>query len=118
MQDEMFPAPLAPLARIPAHEQVRVTDPDTSHAAANSLDVTVVQQRVYALHWAHPGGLTDEELLHLYQQQHGVTAESSPRKRRCDLTRMGVLNDTGLRRPLVSRRMGIVWGIAVWEKTR
>jgi hypothetical protein len=119
MQDDLFPpapivplAPLTPLAPFAPHEHVRTTDPGTSWAAANSLvDVTVVQQRVYALHWLHPGGLTDEELLRLYVAKHGVTAESTPRKRRCDLTHMGIIEDTGLRRVLSSTRMGIVWGI-------
>jgi hypothetical protein len=115
MQDDLFPpvppVPPVPLAPFAPHENVRTTDPSTSWAAANSLDVTVVQQRVYDLHWLHPGGLTDEELLRLYLAKYGMTAESSPRKRRCDLTRLHILIDTGLRRVLSSGRMGIVWGI-------
>jgi hypothetical protein len=89
----------------------RNEDPDTSHAAAASwslADLTEVQQRVYAIHQQHPRGLTDEELLHRYLREH-ITAESSPRKRRCDLTRLGVIMDSGERRVLVSGRNGIVW---------
>jgi hypothetical protein len=93
------------------YEHVRVDDPDTSRAAAYSLtqaDVTEVQRRVLAILGHHPEGLTDEELLHEYMRDH-VTAESSPRKRRHDLTQAGFIADTGQRRPLVSGRHGIVW---------
>lgn len=88
---------------------VRHSDPDTSLAAAERLEFTEVQARVLAIHKAHPErGLTDEELLRLYTDAY-VTAESSPRKRRCDLARLGLIVDSGERRLLISGRRGIVW---------
>jgi hypothetical protein len=102
--------PLAPYAPF---ENVRASDPDTSRAAAASLDVTVVQARVYKIHMEHKfRGLTDEELLGIYVRYYGPTAESSPRKRRCDLTKAGLIVDSGQRRMLKSGRMGIVWLVA------
>ena len=68
------------LAPYDPFKNVRTTDPPTSHAAAEMVDVTEVQRRVLELHTEHPEGLTDEELLDLYRQRHGPTAESSPRK--------------------------------------
>jgi hypothetical protein len=95
------------------NKNVRGSDPATSHAAAASIaaDVTEVQRRVRAIHVEYPAGLTDEELLRKYIARYGPTAESSPRKRRHDLTVLGIIVDTGERRPLVSGRSGIVWGL-------
>jgi hypothetical protein len=101
------------LAPYTPHENARTSDPETSHAAAESLDVTVVQARVYGIHLEHKRrGLTDEELLRIYKLTFGHTAESSPRKRRCDLCKVGLIVDSGQRRMLKSGRMGIVWMLA------
>jgi hypothetical protein len=93
------------------YEQVRTTDPDTSHDAAFSIaDATVNQQRVYVIHLTQgQRGLTDEEQLAIYRSIYGMCAESTPRKRRHDLTRAGILVDSGERRLLRSGRFGIVW---------
>lgn len=102
-----------PIAPYEPWENVRTSDPDTSKAAAESLDVTEVQRRVLTIHTAkRREGLTDEQLLGEYVGLHGVTAESSPRKRRCDLTKIGLIIDSGERRPLKSGRNGIVWRLA------
>jgi|SRR5262245_31791521 len=96
----------------------RATDPDTSHAAAWSIvDATEIQRRVYGLYRRSPAGLTDEELLAVYARTYDVNGRSlesraSPRKRRSDLTRAGVLVDSGERRPLSSGRCGVVWKVA------
>lgn len=93
-------------------ENVRSSDPSTSHAAATSITVTVteVQRRVLGIHRGYSTyGLTDEQLLDIYHDQFGTTAESSPRKRRHDLTRLGIITDSGLRRELKTGRKGIVW---------
>jgi hypothetical protein len=90
-------------------EHARRTDPGTSHAAAHSLDnVTMVQARVLAIHKDFTG-LTDERLLDEYKRRYGITAESSPRKRRHDLTRKGLIYDSGERGELKTGRKGIVW---------
>jgi hypothetical protein len=91
--------------------RARRSDPDTSHAAAESIEdsITLVQQRVLEIHRDAPDGLTDEELLDIYQFRFGETAESSPRKRRHDLTAKGLIQDSGGRRKLKTGRKGIVW---------
>jgi len=81
--------------------QVRHADPDTSHEAAAKLgNQTINHKRVlhllratatWDLQTGRPsaGGLTDLELLHEWQRIYGQVPESTPRKRRCDLVRMG-----------------------------
>jgi hypothetical protein len=96
------------------HVHARTADPDTSHAAAWSVtEASMVQARVYALHQSHPDGLTDEELVLLYARAHApgrsLESRASPRKRRSDLARTGVLVDSGERRVLTSGRRGVVW---------
>jgi hypothetical protein len=96
-------------------EHARTTDPDTSHAAAAAArhDATLVQLRVTGIFGLHPEGLTDEELVMLYQRAwpsgRSLESRASARKRRSDLTRMGILYDSGERRVLTSGRKGIVW---------
>jgi hypothetical protein len=91
------------------YEHARTTDPHTSLDAAFSIDnATEIQLRVYMIHLTHDG-LTDEELLADYRRFYGVCAESTARNRRHDLTRAGVLVDSGERRALKSGRLGIVW---------
>ena len=86
----------------------RATDRQTSHAAAASIDTTEVQRRVLSLLLQY-GPMTDEEILARYQSVHGPCAESSPRKRRCDLVALGMVKDTGQTRLLKTGRMGTVW---------
>jgi len=94
------------------HEHARTTDPDTSYAAAARVtDATEVQQRVLALLGMRP--MTDEEILAAYERRYGRPdsrqAAESPRKRRSDLVRLGLVVDSGERRLLTSGRMGVVW---------
>jgi hypothetical protein len=99
-------------------EHARPTDPETSKAAAHRVeDATVVQQRVVTLYRQHPEGLTDEELIALYARtfdtdSRSIESKASPRKRRSDLTRAGILIDSGARRQLTSGRRGVVWTVA------
>ena len=90
----------------------RDTDRATSHAAAASIDTTEVQRRVLSLLLRH-GPMTDEEILRRYQQEHGPCAESSPRKRRCDLVALKMVEDTGTTKVLKTGRKGTVWKAAV-----
>lgn len=97
------------------HKHARVSDPDTSHAAAKAVsDATVVQARVLALLKTRP--MTDEELIDAYQSEHGDRRDgesvASPRKRRSDLATQGLVKDSGDRRKLRSGRNGIVWCVA------
>jgi len=48
----------------PAHKLVRVNDPDTSHAAAQSVDTTALEQLVYgAVRSFGPLGCTQDDVL-------------------------------------------------------
>lgn len=110
--------PVVPSSPYRPHEHSRTTDPDTSASAAQSLtddSVNEIQRRVLVIHRRHPAGLTDEELRALYIREWpcaSASAADSSRKRRSDLTRLGFLVDSGLRRPLISGRLGIVWQLA------
>lgn len=99
--------------RLPSHTQVRNDDPDTSHEAATKLkDLSKKQARVMAIHRDNPAaGLTDHELLERWLLLYGPVPESTPRKRRCDCTRLGLLADSKTRR-LINGRNRIVWILA------
>lgn len=79
---------------------------DTSAAAFQTVDAEGLRELVLARHQA-AGGLTDAEL-------DAERPEGCPtlRPRRCELTRAGVLADTGERRLSPAGRQMIVWGMA------
>jgi hypothetical protein len=89
----------------------RNTDPDTSHEAARTFSkrVRARVENIFINHIKVGLGLTDEELEHVYYQLHQGGRRDSPRKRRSDLTRDGLLVDSGLRRPSNCGRAMIVW---------
>ena len=69
----------------------RSSDPVTSHEAAAKVQKrTVNHKRVLELLVAH-GPMTDLELLGRWHDSYGEVPESTPRKRRCDLVRMGLV---------------------------
>lgn len=85
------------------HGTARSTDPETSHAAA-ALPRPGHQARVLDAHRARPDGLTDFELaavVGLKQTSCGV--------RRAELTKAGLIEDSGLRRPSDTGTPSIVW---------
>jgi|TARA_R110000824_G_scaffold32908_3_gene106100 hypothetical protein len=94
----------------------RSSDPVTSHEAAAKVQKrTVNHKRVLELLVAH-GPMTDLELLGRWRDSYGEVPESTPRKRRCDLVRMGLVEaqqdadgQTVKRRLDGSRRL--VWGL-------
>ena len=74
---------------LPARTQVRRVDPDTSHEVAVKLgNQTVNHARVLHLMRMNMA-MTDLELLLCWKKVYGEVPESTPRKRRCDLVRMG-----------------------------
>jgi hypothetical protein len=91
----------------------RTSDPETSHDAARTFSQRVrarVEHIFAGRGQALSTGLTDEELERVYLSAYGdQTRRDSPRKRRSDLVRDGVLRDTGIRRPSSTGRMMIVW---------
>jgi hypothetical protein len=95
--------------------KARTTDPETSHAAAASLEhLTERRQAVWAI-LAEYGPLTDEALLAIYDQfaEDRIVPPQSPsgiRTRRNELTKLGLAIDTGQRGTTVSGRAAILWG--------
>lgn len=94
----------------------RLSDPQTSIDAANSVkNVNQTQQTILSL---LINSMTDEELFTSYSKAvaAGLAPISSPsnvRSRRADLVKLGLVEDTGIRRTTVYGRKTIVW-----KKTR
>lgn len=97
--------------------QVRSSDPDTSRRAAELLapKLSKLQTIVLNIFRTVPDfGLTDSELDSLYVRSYAdrgwpMTRFETPRKRRSDLTRMGLLEDSGIRRMNPYGRLEVVW---------
>jgi hypothetical protein len=95
----------------------RLTDPSTSHRAAESVqNITATQAAILKLLAGFP--MTDEELIHYYNQQVRMGAdshdfprasESGIRSRRAELVRKGLVYDTGSRARISTGRNAIVW---------
>lgn len=93
----------------------RTTDPETSHAAAISVNRTTarsVHQWVIEQLTAFSEGLTHEELWERYLTAAPPTlrtSQSGLRTRTSELVRGGVVADSGQRRPMSTGRRAIVW---------
>ena len=84
-------------------------DPATSRAAAQSIlaQLPNLQQAVYAYAYAvGPHGFTDDDLGNYFR-----SFRSTYRSRRSELTRAGLIMDTGRTRLLSTRRQATVWAI-------
>jgi len=94
--------------------RARNTDPDTSHQAAQRLlrnSVTALQFAV-GIALENEGPMTDEQLCqHLAETHTDLVTVSGVRTRRSELVNMGFVYDTGERRPTVTGRQAIVWGL-------
>lgn len=90
--------------------KARVTDPVTSHEAAESVDrITETQEFILrALRRPRP----DVELVEAYRNYKSAprASESGIRSRRAELVDRGLVVDTGRRVRLDSGRYAIVWG--------
>jgi hypothetical protein len=78
------------------HTRARPLDPDTSHAAAERIQYRMSPLRLKVLgHFRsiYPQSITDLDL-----QAHFDNHGSTYRTRRAELTEMGLIRDTGLRR--------------------
>jgi hypothetical protein len=86
----------------------RATDPDTSHQAAETHQITRAHDRMAVLlaHAAHQSGLTDFELADIVNRQ-----QTSAGKRRGELRDLGMIEATDQRRPAPSGSAAIVWKI-------
>lgn len=85
---------------------VRNTDPATSHSAAVKVDRTTIRDRVLAFALAAgPLGFIDHDL----QSIDPTAPESSIRKRRSELTRDGLIINTGSTRMNANNVASFVW---------
>jgi len=87
----------------------RQGDPPTSRKAAQSIlaQLPDLQQAVYAYAYTvGPHGFTDDDLGNYFR-----SFRSTYRSRRSELTRAGLIMDTGRTRLLSTRRKAIVWAI-------
>jgi len=82
----------------------RSTDPDTSIAAASSVMTEIGKSKVLKALQKYPNGLTDFELADETGWQ-----QTSIGKRRGELRDVGLVIDSGYRKPAPSGRMAIVW---------
>jgi hypothetical protein len=91
--------------------RARVTDPETSHEAAESVD-RVTETQEYILR-ALRRPRADVELVEAYRsfKRAPRASESGIRSRRAELVDRGLVVDTGRRVRLDSGRYAIVWGV-------
>lgn len=85
----------------------RATDPVTSHLAAHDAARTAATMRILALEAlreAGERGLTDFELAEILGRQ-----QTSAGKRRGELRDVGLVRDSGMKRPAPSGSAAIVW---------
>ncbi|CAB4152753.1 hypothetical protein UFOVP609_26 [uncultured Caudovirales phage] len=95
----------------------RLTDPQTSHEAARSVEnITATQTAILKLLAGFP--MTDEELVWHYEQnvRMGADARDFPRasasgirSRRAELVKLGYVFDSGHRTKISSGRNAIIW---------
>lgn len=95
------------LAYAAEEAHARLTDPDTSHAAAASVNVRRSQQQVLAL--LREGPATDQHLATRAYERGLTISPSGLRSRRHELVDAGLVEDTGLRERLPSGRHAAVW---------
>ena len=84
-------------------------DPATSRAAAQAIlaQLPTLQQAVYAYAYAQGShGFSDDQMMQYFQ-----STRSTYRTRRSELTRAGLIMDTGRTRMLPTRRSAIIWAI-------
>jgi hypothetical protein len=87
----------------------RKGDPLTSRAAAQAISAQLpaLQKAVYAYAYrCGPNGFTDQDLAWYFNSH-----RSTYRSRRSELTRAGLIMDTGRTRILPTRRSAIIWAI-------
>lgn len=94
----------------------RLTDPETSHEAAQSVKNLTATKRTILWLFGKFKYLTDETLQAHYRRlimtgDAPRASESGIRSRRAELVKAGYLFDSGQRKPMESGRNAIVWGV-------
>lgn len=94
--------------------RARLTDPQTSHEAAESVkNISATQQAILDLLKAP---MTDEELVDRYYDlvDRGAAPNASPsgiRSRRAELAKRNLVVDSSMRARLASGRNAIIWTV-------
>ncbi len=95
---------------------VRASDPDTSHAAAavprEGMKWKVLELFRASDRWQQDGGFTDEDLERRYRRAFPdgkPPGRGSVGKRRQELVELGLVEDSGERRPTETGCTAIVW---------
>lgn len=103
--------------------RARLTDPDTSHLAAEAADLEGSQAVVHAvLEYAGPDGLTDEEIAEGARQAQFLAvagrrySDSRLRTARAELVERGVVVDAGHVRPTAFGHEARVWMLERFEE--
>ena len=94
--------------------KARLTDPKTSHLAAESVENVSETKKIILTWLATNYGLTDVALVKAYNGLNKArrSSESGIRSRRAELVAAGLVVDTGDRVKLPSNRLAIVWAVA------
>ena len=93
----------------------RSTDPQTSHEAARTVNVTRGQEIVLNEFLMYHE-MTDEQLIEALQVRQdscpdAKLSDSGARSRRAELVAIGILKDTGRRAKTVTGRKTTIWGL-------
>ena len=93
----------------------RTTDPQTSHQAARSVNVTRGQQIVLNEFLMYHQ-MTDEQLIEALKIRQDSCpdarlSDSGARSRRAELVTIGILKDTGHRTTTAAGRKTTIWGL-------
>ena len=93
-----------------AKPRARLTDPETSHAAAAELKrESVTRLRSVVLSLLRKCEMDDRSLVVLALQLEPKYSQSGIRTRRAELVELGLVEDSGKRVRMPSGRMAIVW---------
>jgi len=87
----------------------RITDPQTSHEAAQSVtNITPLKRAILDV---LQEAMCDEELVFVIRHTYGpaFASESGIRSRRAELAREGFVEATGARTRTLTGRMALVW---------
>lgn len=94
-----------------AMKHTRDSDPETSKRAARQAKagLSKTQNMVLSILKEHPEGLGDSEIRQIANARFGFRPESSYRKRRSDLARLGLVVETGTKRLNEHGSQELVW---------
>lgn len=95
--------------------RVRRTDPETSRQVPDEPTIRA-QQRLVLIELGRAQG-TDQDVIESLWDRGVLISDSGARTRRCELCRLGLVEDSGERAKTASGRRSIVWRVtpAGWD---